>query len=122
MAPEIRPPKWYPFQIGTPAAASNVGVQSSCDAMSLMMVFGLMTPGQRATHGTRNPPSQVVPFSDRNTGCREQCRCPVLVRCDVVDDGVRFDDAGPASHAWHPKSALPSGTLFRSEHRLPRAM
>ena len=49
--------------LGSPAAASNVGIQSSCDMMSLMMVPGLITPGQRTTQGTRKPPSQVVPFS-----------------------------------------------------------
>ncbi len=27
---------------------------------------GLTTPGQRTTHGTRKPPSQVLPFSPRN--------------------------------------------------------
>jgi len=31
-----------------------------------MIVPGLMTPGQRATHGTRTAPSQLVSFSERN--------------------------------------------------------
>jgi hypothetical protein len=29
-------------------------------------MIGLMTPGQRTTHGTRKPPSQMVPFSPQN--------------------------------------------------------
>ena len=51
---------------GAPAAASKVGIQSSWEMMSLYTVPGLMTPGQRTTRGTRNPPSHVVPFSPRN--------------------------------------------------------
>src|ERR1017187_2024005 len=33
--------------------------------MSWRLRRGLMPPGQRATQGARNPPSQVVPFSPR---------------------------------------------------------
>ncbi len=51
---------------GSPAAARKVGIQSSCDMMSLMIVPGLITPGQRTMQGTRKPPSQVVPFSPWN--------------------------------------------------------
>jgi hypothetical protein len=36
------------------------------EIMSLMIVPGLMTPGQRASIGTRCPPSQFVPFSPWN--------------------------------------------------------
>ena len=48
---------------GSPAAASSVGNQSSCEKISLTIVPGLITPGQRTIIGTRKPPSQVVPFS-----------------------------------------------------------
>ncbi len=51
---------------GSPAAASSVGSQSSCEKMSLTIVPGLITPGQRTSIGTRKPPSQVVPFSPWN--------------------------------------------------------
>ncbi len=37
----------------SPAAAISVGSMSSCAPMSLMIVPGLMTPGQRIRHGTR---------------------------------------------------------------------
>ena len=39
---------------------------SSCAPMSLMIVPGLTTPGQRIMQGTRQPPSQFVAFSPRN--------------------------------------------------------
>jgi hypothetical protein len=38
---------------GSPAAAMNVGTQSSWDTMSLISVPGLTTPGQRIMPGTR---------------------------------------------------------------------
>ena len=50
---------------GSPAAATRVGIQSSCDMTSLMMVLGLMTPGHLTNMGTRNPPLYTVPFSPR---------------------------------------------------------
>ena len=51
---------------GSPAAASSVGSMSWCEKISLETVPGLMTPGQRIAHGTRQPPSQLVSFSPRN--------------------------------------------------------
>ena len=67
----VLPPSVQPFmQRATtsvsPAAAANVGIRSSWEKMSLLMVPGLMTPGQRITVGTRKPPSQLVAFSPRN--------------------------------------------------------
>ena len=47
-------------------AASSVGSMSVCEKISLDTVPGLMTPGQRIAHGTRQPPSQLVSFSPRN--------------------------------------------------------
>mgnify|MGYP000724157025 CR=1 FL=1 len=51
---------------GTPAAAIKVGTQSSWDMISADFIPALIVPGQRTTIGTRNPPSQVVPFSPWN--------------------------------------------------------
>jgi hypothetical protein len=39
--------------VASPAAASNVGIMSSCAPISLTIVPGLMTPGHRIMHGTR---------------------------------------------------------------------
>ena len=39
---------------------------SVCEKISLDTVPGLITPGQRIAHGTRQPPSQLVSFSPRN--------------------------------------------------------
>ena len=50
---------------GSPAKAANVGIQSLWAISSLVMVPGLICPGQRATHGTRKAPSQLVFFSER---------------------------------------------------------
>ena len=51
---------------GSPAAATSVGSMSVCEKISLDTVPGLITPGQRIAHGTRQPPSQLVSFSPRN--------------------------------------------------------
>src|SRR6476661_6521827 len=63
-------PDLYPFlsfstASGSPAAAHNVGSMSVCEKTSLDVVPGLMTPGQRIAHGTRQPPSKLVSFSPR---------------------------------------------------------
>lgn len=50
----------------SPAAASSVGSMSSCAPISLMIVPGLITPGQRMNAGTRKPPSHCVFFSPLN--------------------------------------------------------
>src|SRR5215471_10733048 len=50
----------------SPAAASSVGRKSSWAKRSLKTLPGLIVPGQRMTHGTRQPPSQLVSFSLRN--------------------------------------------------------
>ena len=50
----------------SPAAAANVGTVL-VGQMSLLMVPGLMTPGQRITVGTRKPPSQSAAFSPAGT-------------------------------------------------------
>ena len=46
--------------------AQSVGIQSLWLISSLVTVPGLMTPGQRTMQGTRNAPSQLVFFSERN--------------------------------------------------------
>ena len=51
---------------GSPAAARNVGSQSCPLTISLDTEPGLILPGQRIMHGTRNAPSQLVFFSLRN--------------------------------------------------------
>src|SRR6476469_3887224 len=48
------------FPLGPPASSTNVGSQSSDENISVNTVPGLITPGQRITHGARMPPSQVV--------------------------------------------------------------
>src|SRR6478609_6990027 len=51
---------------GPPAISTNVGNQSNDANISLKMVPGFTTPGQRMTHGARMPPSQVVSFPALN--------------------------------------------------------
>ena len=51
---------------GSPAAARNVASQSWWVTMPLTTVPALNLPGQRTKAGTRQPPSQLVFFSDRN--------------------------------------------------------
>src|SRR6476661_5082162 len=55
-----------PSPLGPPAMSTSVGSQSSEAKMSSFTVPGLMTPGQRITHGARMPPSQVVIFEPLN--------------------------------------------------------
>ena len=50
----------------SPAAASNVGNQSSPEKISVDTSPALICPGQRIMAGTRNAPSQLVSFSLRN--------------------------------------------------------
>src|SRR5512133_2645027 len=52
--------------LGPPAISTNVGNQSNEENISLKMVPGLMTPGQRMTQGARMPPSQVDSFPALN--------------------------------------------------------
>src|SRR5258707_9228904 len=52
--------------LAPPAIFTNVGTQSSEENISVKMVPGLMTPGQRMTHGARMPPSQVDSFPALN--------------------------------------------------------
>ena len=56
----------FSLMSGSPAAASSVGSQSSPLTISLETEPGLILPGQRIMHGTRNAPSQLVFFSLRN--------------------------------------------------------
>src|SRR5215510_4197016 len=51
-----------PSPLGPPAMLTNVGSQSRDANISFLKVPGLITPGQRMTHGARMPPSQVVSF------------------------------------------------------------
>ena len=51
---------------GSPTAARNVGSQSWPLTISFDTLPGLIFPGQRIMHGTRNAPSQLVFFSLRN--------------------------------------------------------
>ena len=51
---------------GSPAMEASVGTQSLWLISSLVTVPGLITPGQRTRQGTRNAPSQLVFFSERN--------------------------------------------------------
>ena len=53
LLPTGMPFRSFAFTSGSPAAASSVGSMSSCEKMSLWMVPGLITPGQRITQGTR---------------------------------------------------------------------
>ena len=52
--------------LAPPAMLTSVGSQSSDAKMSFLTVPGLMTPGQRMTHGARMPPSQVFIFEPLN--------------------------------------------------------
>src|SRR6187397_2010485 len=52
--------------LGPPAISTNVGTQSREANMSLKIVPGWITPGQRMTHGARMPPSQVESFPALN--------------------------------------------------------
>src|SRR5580658_9397220 len=60
-------------------------------------------------------PSEKLLLHIRHTSCCEESRCPILVRGDVVDDGVGLDDAGPASYARDAEASVPSGALFSAE-------
>ena len=51
---------------GSPAAARKVWIQSWPLTISLETPPGLIFPGHRIMHGTRNAPSQLVFFSLRN--------------------------------------------------------
>src|SRR5204863_5736371 len=51
---------------GLPAAASSVGNMSMCETIPFNTESGLIFPGQRMKHGTRQPPSQLESFCPRN--------------------------------------------------------
>src|SRR5215831_13491061 len=74
---------------------------SSWAPISLLTVPGFMTPGQRMTHGTRQPPSQLVSFSDRN---------------GVVPPSGQVNTSAPLSvdHITIVLSAMPSSSNFLS--------
>ena len=55
-----------PSPLGPPAISTNVGSQSSDAKISVLIVPGLMCPGQRMTAGARMPPSHVVIFEPLN--------------------------------------------------------
>jgi predicted nucleic acid-binding protein len=44
--------------------AEFIHIVTEAEKRPLMMVPGLITPGQRAKHGTRTAPSQLVSFSE----------------------------------------------------------
>ena len=48
------------------ASLPNVGHQSMCENMSVLTEPAGMWPGHHAIAGTRNAPSNGVPFSPRN--------------------------------------------------------
>ena len=64
--PAVWPLSSFSLMSGSPAAANKVGNQSRLLMISLHTLPGLMTPGQRTSHGTRNAPSQFESFSLRN--------------------------------------------------------
>ena len=66
LSPTVWPFRHFSAMSGSPAAARNVVSRSSCAQISLTTVPGSITPGQRISIGTRNPPSQFVAFSPRN--------------------------------------------------------
>ena len=87
------PLRHLPTMSGSPAMAQSVGIQSLWLMSSLVTVPGLMWPGQRTRQGTRNAPSQLVFFSERNgviapSGQVFMCG-PLSVRVD--DDRVVGD-------------------------------
>ena len=47
---------------GLPAASASVGNQSSPEKIPFSTVPSLILPGQRIMHGTRKPPSKLVPL------------------------------------------------------------
>ena len=54
---------------GLPAAARKVGNQSMPEKMPFCTVSAGTWPGQRAMHGTRKPPSMIVPLHCANGVC-----------------------------------------------------
>ena len=87
--------------VGSPASAQSVGTQSLWLISSLVIVPGLMTPGQRTTHGTRKAPSQFVFFSERN-----QVMAPSGQRVHVRAVVARVDDDACCSAMPMSSSAL----------------
>ena len=65
-SPALWPLRSFSLMSGSPAAARKVGSQSWWETMPLSTVPALNLPGQRTKHGTRQPPSQLVFFSERN--------------------------------------------------------
>ena len=66
LLPTLWPLSSFSLMSGSPAAARNVGSQSWWVTMPLSTVPALILPGQRTKAGTRQPPSQLVFFSERN--------------------------------------------------------
>src|SRR5688572_28122187 len=54
-------------------------------------------------------------FDIRHTRCRQERGQHVFVREEVVVDGPRRDDTGPADRAWHPITTFPVLVLFTAE-------
>src|SRR5437763_1043149 len=88
---------------GPPAISTNVGTQSNEENISLKMVPGLMTPGQRMTHGARMPLSQVDSFPAgpsgdfiQRPGRGERMQVPVLG--STPDGGFGTPGIGIVAH------------------------
>src|ERR1017187_948138 len=106
MSPTVLPLSSSSLTLASPTAASSVGNMSSFAPMLLLIVPGLMTPGQRIMHGTRKPPSQVVFFSLRNM---------------VVPPSGQLKHSAPLSQEYMTMvlSSMPS--FFNSSSNLPTA-
>ena len=61
-----RPSMMRSVETGAPASFASVGNRSIVIAGSRPTAPLGMRPGQRATNGTRTPPSNVVPLLSRN--------------------------------------------------------
>ena len=78
---------------GLPAAARNVGNQSSPDMMPFSTLPAGILPGQRTIAGTRKPPSMMVPLHWANGVCPPSGQVKTSVPLSVVKTTIVFSSS-----------------------------
>src|SRR5262249_42289698 len=109
------------FPLGPPAISTNVGSQSSDAKISLYIVPGLMTPGQRMTQGARMPPSQVFIFEPLNGVTPPSGKVKVSAPLSVVKTTTVLSSC-PMSSSFFSTTPMLSSICFMPASWMPQSL
>src|SRR5512133_21564 len=107
--------------LGPPAISTNVGNQSNEENISLKMVPGLMTPGQRMTQGARMPPSQVDSFPALNGVTPPSGKVWTSAPLSVVKTTMVLSSA-PMSSSFLRTTPMLSSICFMPASLIPQSL